>query len=63
MTQWERVTPEMATVHQEWRGIMPAELIHLESLAFSSVRLIFCGFTLSFEAFMTTQGMGAGPCA
>jgi Sulfotransferase family len=55
MTQWNRVTPEMAAMH-EFGGDMPTELIQLEALSFQSIGwLIFCGFTPTFDAYMATR--------
>jgi hypothetical protein len=55
MTQWNRVTPEMAAIH-EFGGNMPTELIQLEALSFQSTGwLIFCGFTPSFDAYMAKR--------
>lgn len=55
MTMWNRVTPEMQAIH-EWGGDMPTELIQLEALSFQALGwLIFCGFTPSFDAYMSTR--------
>lgn len=55
MTQWNRVTPEMASIH-EFNGDMPTELIQLEALSFQATGwLIFCGLTPSFDAWMANR--------
>jgi hypothetical protein len=52
MTQWNRVAPEMAAIH-EFGGEMPTELIQLEAISFQAAGwLIFCGFTPSYDAYM-----------
>ncbi len=58
MTQWNRVAPEMASIH-EFGGDMPTELIQLEALSFqASGWLIFCGFTPSYVSHMAgKEGM------
>lgn len=60
MTQWNRVTPEMASIH-EFGGAMPTELIQLEGISFQSLGwLIFCGFTPTFDAYMSTRSSVPG---
>lgn len=60
MTQWNRVTPEMESIH-EWGGEMPTELIQIEALSFqASGWLIFCGFTPSYDAYMSTRSAVPG---
>jgi hypothetical protein len=55
MTQWNRVTPEMASIH-EFGGDMPTELIQLEAMSFQAGGwLIFCGFTPSYSAYMDAR--------
>ena len=55
MTQFNRVTPEMEAIH-EWGGNMPTELIQLEAMSFQAGGwLIFCGFTPSYDAYMSTR--------
>jgi hypothetical protein len=52
MTQWNRVTPEMMSIH-EFGGAMPTELIQLEAASFQSPAwLIFCGFTPSYDKYI-----------
>lgn len=56
MTQWNRVAPEIASMH-EFGGEMPTEMIQLEALAFQSNGwLIFCGFTPTFDAYLAKRG-------
>lgn len=60
MTQWNRVTPELATMH-EFGGDMPTELIQIEALSFQAIGwLIFCGFTPTFNAYMATRSSVPG---
>jgi Sulfotransferase family len=52
MTQWNRVTPEIMSMH-EFGGDMPTELIQLETLSFqSSAWLTLYGFVPSYSQFM-----------
>ena len=61
MTQWNRVAPEMASIH-EFGGDMPTELIQLEALSFqASGWLIFCGFTPSYVAYMAGNPIPGDP--
>ncbi len=54
-TQWERVTPEMASVH-EFRGDISTELIHLQAGSFMNGGwLIFCGFTPTFDTYLAKR--------
>jgi Sulfotransferase family len=60
MTQWNRVTPEMESIH-EWGGDMPTELIQIEALSFQAGGwLIFCGFTPSYDAYMAKRSAVPG---
>lgn len=55
MTQWNRVTPEMESIH-EFAGEMPTELIQLEAMSFQAEGwLIFCGFTPSYVAWLAPR--------
>ncbi|PVX75660.1 sulfotransferase family protein [Paraburkholderia unamae] len=52
MTQWNRVTPELTSIH-EFGGAMPTELIQLEAASFQSPAwMIFCGFTPSYDQYI-----------
>ncbi|MET0660542.1 MAG: sulfotransferase [Steroidobacteraceae bacterium] len=53
MTQWNRVTPEMESIH-EFGGAMPTEITQITALSFQSVWLIFCGFKPSYDAHLHT---------
>jgi hypothetical protein len=60
MTQWNRVTPEMESIH-EWGGDMPTELIQIEALSFQAGGwLVFCGFTPSFDAYLSKRSAVPG---
>lgn len=60
MTQWNRVTPEMESIH-EFGGEMPTELIQIEAMSFQAVGwLIFCGFTPSFDVYMSQRSSEPG---
>ena len=60
MTQWNRVTPELMSMH-EFGGDMPTELIQLEALSFQARGwLLFCGFTPTFDAYLTPKNSLAG---
>ena len=60
MTQWNRVTPEIMSVH-EFGGEMPTELIQLEAMSFQARGwLLFCGFSPTFDAYLTPQHSLAG---
>jgi hypothetical protein len=55
MTQWNRVTPEMQSIH-EWGGDMPTELIQIEALSFQAGGwLVFCGFTPSYDIYLSKR--------
>jgi hypothetical protein len=55
MTQWNRVTPEMESIH-EFGGDMPTELIQIEGMTFQSDGwLVFCGFTPSFVSHLAPR--------
>ncbi|MFA5524671.1 MAG: sulfotransferase [Tissierellales bacterium] len=52
MTQWNRVTPEIESMH-EFNGSMPTELIQIETLSFQSVAwLALYGYCPSYVAYM-----------
>lgn len=52
MTQWNRVTPEIESMH-EFNGRMPTELIQIEALSFqSSAWLALYGYCPSFIAYL-----------
>lgn len=56
MTQWNRVVPEIASMH-EFGGEMPTEVIQMEAMSFQSNGwLIFCGFTPTFDAYLAKHG-------
>jgi len=55
MTQWQRVTPEIASMH-EWGGDMPTELIQIETMSFQSNGwLDLYGFSPSYNAYMAQR--------
>lgn len=52
MTQWNRVTPEIMTMH-EFGGEMPTELIQIETLSFQSIAWLYLyGFVPSYIGYM-----------
>ena len=56
LTQWNRVTPQMATIH-DWGGPLPSEITAFESMSFhSGAWFIFCGFTPSHGAYLANRG-------
>ncbi|MET0660050.1 MAG: sulfotransferase [Steroidobacteraceae bacterium] len=56
ISQWGRVTPEIDAMH-EFRGHMPAELIHIETISFQSTgHLDLYGFVPSYDAYMSRRG-------
>jgi Sulfotransferase family len=60
MTQWNRVTPEIMSVH-EFGGEMPTELIQLEAMSFQARGwLLFLGFAPTYDAHLTPQNSLAG---
>lgn len=60
MTQMNRVTPELVSMH-EFGGDMPTELVRLEAMSFRSTGwLILCGFTPSFDAYMAGRSGAPG---
>lgn len=57
MTQWNRVTPEIESMH-EFGGDMPTELIQIETMTFQSTAwLILYGFVPSYLAYMEGRSM------
>ena len=52
MTQWNRVTPEIVSVH-EFGGGMPTELIQIETISFQSIAWLYLyGFVPSYIGYM-----------
>jgi hypothetical protein len=57
MTQWERVTPQIASMH-EWGGDMPTEIVQLETMSFQSTGwLDLYGFSPTYGAYMAQRSM------
>lgn len=55
MTQWNRVTPEIMSMH-EFGGAMPTELIQIEAISFQSVAWLgLYGFTPSYGKYMSQR--------
>ena len=60
MTQWNRVTPEMESIH-EFGGELPTELIQIEAISFQANGwLVFCGFTPTYDAYLSQRSNVAG---
>jgi hypothetical protein len=60
MTQWNRVTPQMATIH-DWGGHLPSEITPIEATSFQSgAWFIFCGFAPSHGAYLAGRSGEAG---
>jgi Sulfotransferase family len=56
LTQWNRVTPQMATIH-DWGGPLPSEITAFEAMSFhSGAWFIFCGFTPSHGGYLANRG-------
>jgi hypothetical protein len=56
MDQWNRVTPELLSVH-EFRGHMPTELLQIEAISFqNSGWLDLYGVAPSFNAYLAPRG-------
>lgn len=56
MTQWNRVTPEIMSMH-EFGGDMPTELIQIEALSFqSNCWLDLYGFVPTYDACIASRG-------
>lgn len=56
-SQWNRVTPEMAGMH-DWSGARPTENIHLQCLSFQSpVWLNILGQVPSYNAYMANKSL------
>ena len=54
-TQWNRVTPEIMSMH-EFGGSMPTELIHIETMSFQSASFLdLYGLVPSYDAYMSTR--------
>lgn len=55
MTQWNRVTPEIMSMH-EFGGEMPTELIQIETLSFQSIAWLYLyGFVPSYIGYMAQR--------